>query len=1175
MSSDDSGTGSEGRSSYFVSVVAVATLLLGLLVPAGASAKSSAPALRIVSPARDELVTARHLTVRVKVAPGVTHLRLRVAGRPLTIKKGAGTRGVRVASAAIKGLPRGRVAVTVAGRHHGYRVSDYRPVVLGQRSPKLLRGVRLPRRSAGSVRLKLRLGEPVSAFEVTVDGRRARLLHRPDGPAPSRPAVRVLRRGRPVNLGKRAPAPLTTIPLSADDGLHPGRNRVVVLAYRAKSGNWDRVTRSVWMRRRAPLVAAGPDRRVGVGATVRLDGRNSRPSGPGEDLDYQWRIVAQPRLPSSAPPAHLIDPHAVRPRLAVHRPGAYKVALGVGGDARADVTTVEAASAVPPYGLRISTDQNGRMEPAGNEEEEEEGKQVARNRTTIEGLSFGSHGEGESAETSAEGVLLVDLNRSTLAVEAVETFKGSEVPGAIAKAEERAGENDLVIVSGKRRAEEKEEKEEEGEEKKEKEEEKEHEEEEPKGGGGEEEGGGVGRLNAAVKVAPEIPEFDGFTVVLANHHVVAYNVGKEIGDGPEGAISGRLRPQAGSHNVGLFTFAYPETIEFDTYVEKGEGVVMEAAGHSMTVSSGSGQGIAMMALNPAFEPISEFDKTYELKGNSEDTAALTSLGESLSALAKRGTGSVLLLQTWGSPKNDVPEWSAIGQLLEGFGGTPAVWDELNGEGNYALVGAAYPGQETTALREASTAEASGPMEGAGAVEALKKWVGTQRGILGRGTNSLPIVRASTSLPKGGEETERFGPYELPVLVESAPKPWPLSDPAHEAALVWISEQLKLGRPGEGGEPSWCFRPEKPDLRVAYCNETLVGQWQAEYLPEMKNLTMPEGSQGFNAAQLAEMVEELASEFKDIAKVHAMIALLKEPYANQQGSLSIDFVTGGQKVEREVVEPEEGSFHTGISEAIFDSVLTPAQDAEFDTGEEVAEAGATDGASVAFGVMEGLLNLGYAIAEAEDGGPAASPFNAANREAVVLEAKERLGAGIHSLNAMEDEILTDWTKLTTTGEKAQNIWGLNAKTIAKLEENVTKGAEAWFYEAMIPGSYGQMQVVPREGVSFGNLKSLECSLTIGSEPIFEEWEPFKGVSESGVYSTGSSYWVIGNPQSKYLQVPSGGLTEDLFKRTGEEGGIGIAKSPFFTWAWYGRRTDLSEYFQGRRKGLGRPQACKGS
>src|SRR6185437_14199401 len=167
-----------------------------------------------------------------------------------------------------------------------------------------------------------------------------------------------------------------------------------------------------------PLVAAGQDRRIVAGGTLRLDGRKSSPAHRRERLHYRWRIIAQPRLPRSRKPARLVDRSAVRPRLVTHRPGTYKVALSLVGQRRprprsaapmatassvaatgprTDVTTVEATPSARPWGIRIDAD-----------EEADGGRD-----TWVEGVPIGPEGQDTWSTAKNEGQLIV-LDRSTL-----------------------------------------------------------------------------------------------------------------------------------------------------------------------------------------------------------------------------------------------------------------------------------------------------------------------------------------------------------------------------------------------------------------------------------------------------------------------------------------------------------------------------------------------------------------------------------------------------------------------------------------------------------------------------------------------------------------------------------------------------------------------------------------
>lgn len=1203
--------------------------------------------VRVVSPPYRALVTGRRLTLRLAVGAGVSHLGVSVAGRPAHLRKGRAG-GLRTVTISTVGLPAGPVRVAVTARRHGQAISLTHQVVIGRREPGLLGAVRLARRAVGEAHLHVRLGGRVSDFRVSVNGRRARLLETPAQPVPSRRAVPLRRRGRwhRIKRAKRVPVPASTIPLSADDGLRPGPNRVVVLAYREADGSWARAVRRVWVSRRAPLVAAGQDRRVVAGSTLRLDGSNTQPAPGTSGLDYNWQIVAQPNAPGPAAQAQLLDRHSVRPRLVTHRPGTYKVALRAGPPhAGSDVVTLQAGASIGPYGVRIATNQNGAPENACGDPEE--ACWTHRNKTTIEGIALNGEG-GDSAEAGSEDILLVVLNRTNLTESSVRIFQPSEVAAALAAAE-AVKASELAIVSANARGSEsegREEKEESGkggggngggesQEEWEKEAERaQREEEEAENGGGgqkkekweeeaereereEAERYGDSLVAAAAKRKVEIPAGAPFTVVFSGGEggaeVLASNIGRSIG-GPPGALDGVLREQNGPD--GYFTFDFPETVEFDTYVEHGEEVEMEVAGKTYPMAKSSAKGIAIEALNASLEPNSSLSGFYALAGNSEDEKTLESVAARLGKIAETETGTVLMLQTIGDPKAERPAWGAVGAALESFGGTPTVWDELDGKGNYALVGAAYPGQETAATRAASAVEASGPMEAAEASEALKPWVGTTRGVLGRGSNGFPVVRAGTSLPRGvitvtkkearedreeeetGEVNEKeikegegkeevqvvFSPFELMTLAEAAPEPWPLSDKGHEAALEYISQKLHLGNGREdlnGNAPGWCFDPSGWDVRAEYCNTSIAGEWGTE-AGDLKELPYSPNEE-FTSTEFNEEIRQLKKEFGDIEDVHQMFKTLREPFQDTSGGLASVFTRGAEKVEKDVLTPEAQELKAKEAQGIIDAVLTPAQDA------------ADGGLSVFFGVLESGMNLAMEYAESKEGRPAAGPLNAETSEAVVTEAEDRIKDAMRGLGTLEEIILTDWGKLSTAHSRAKKAaWSTRPRAIDGIEEDLESGAKGWFYETIMSSSYGQVQVTPENSADLRWLRVTACekqldgairtATEVGQGPPTMSWFPFENATEGaifrpavGVSGTGepdlANYlWVVANLQSKYAEVPTAAITGPLFEPVAK-GGIGLYRAPFFTWDFAGSRRTLQEYVQKKVKGLDEPTGCE--
>jgi hypothetical protein len=1216
--------------------------------PPAASAKPPrAPrpgTVRVVSPPYRALVTGRRLTLRLAVGTGVSHLGVSVAGHSAHLRK-ARSGGLRTATISTKRLPAGPVRVAVTGRRHGHPISLTHQVVIGRHEPRLLGAVRLARRAVGEAHLHVRLGGRVTDFRVSVNGRRARLLEMPAQPVPSRRAVVLRRRGHRIKRAKRAPVPASMIPLSADDGLHPGRNRVVVLAYREADGSWARAVRNVWVSRQAPLVAAGQDRRVVAGSTPRLDGSNTLPASGTQGLDYNWQIVAQPKAPGPAARAQLLDRHSVRPRLVTHRPGTYKVALRAGpphaGD---DVVTLQAGASIPPYGVRIATNQEGALESGcGNPEEE---CWTHRTKTTIEGVELNGEG-GDSAEAGFEDVLLVVLNRTNLTKSSVQIFQPSEVAAALAAAE-AVKSSELAILSANARSPESEGREEKGESGKggggqgggESQEEWEQEverirqkEEEEQGSGS---GGGGGRPKekweeeaeqlereeverygasltaAAAQGKVEIPFGAPFSVVFSGGEVLASNIGRSIGGRP-GALDGILREQNGTD--GYFTFDFPETVEFDTYVEHGEEIEMEVGGKTYPMAKSSAKGIAIEALNARLESNPSLSGFFALTGSSGDEATLESVAARLKQIAEAEPGTVLMLQTIGDPKAERPAWGMVGAALESFGGTPTVWDELNGEGNYALVGAAYPGQETAATRASATVEASGPMEGGEAGEALKPWVGTTRGVLGRGPNGFPVIRASTSLPrtvikvtakearedeeeeKTGEVNETevnsgegkeevqivFSPFELMTLAEAAPEPWPLSNHGHEAALEYISQKLHLGdgREDENGDaPGWCFDPKGWDVRAEYCNTSIAGEWGKE-AGDLKELGYSPNEE-FTATEFNEVIQQLKKEFGDIEDVHRLFETLREPFQGTSGGLAGVFTRGAEKVEKDVLTPEAQELAEKEAVQVFTALLTPAQDA------------ASGGLSVFFGVLESGMNLALDYAESKEGAPAAGPLNAETSEHVVTEAEDRIKDAMRGIGTLEEIVLTDWGKLSAVHARAKKAaWSTKAKTIDGIEESLETGAKAWFYETIMSASYGQIQVAPEGSVDLGSLQSIICNRLeagvtrhaagVGETPPEATWFPFEnategdifrpavGVSAAGEPVRANYLWLVANLQSKEAEVPTPAITGPLFQSV-RKGGIGLYRAPFFTWDFVGSRHTLPEYTERKIKGLGEPEAC---
>lgn len=149
--------------------------------------------------------------------------------------------------------------------------------------------------------------------------------------------------------------------LGANDWLRPGRNRLVVLAYRTstsgRSAVYNLSARTFWDRPGRLTAAAGQDRIVNGGDFIRLHGSASDvglgASGPPA-VTYQWTIIDQP----AGTPATLEDPSSATPGFEATAPGDYLVrtrTTAANGASSDDTASVTVRADLPPIGTRLDT----------------------------------------------------------------------------------------------------------------------------------------------------------------------------------------------------------------------------------------------------------------------------------------------------------------------------------------------------------------------------------------------------------------------------------------------------------------------------------------------------------------------------------------------------------------------------------------------------------------------------------------------------------------------------------------------------------------------------------------------------------------------------------------------------------------------------------------------------
>jgi hypothetical protein len=1095
-------------------------------------AVAATPRVVVTSPANGSLEVGV-IKLRFRLPAGVRLVSASINDKDLTggVRRVDGVDRVSVRAALLG--PGSATAAVRAKTSSGQDLFGYAFFVVGRARPTLLAGRLRVTHGEGTVALHMSLRDRPTTMQVRLNGRRVRLLVLP---APGRAVVR----------------------LTTTNGLRFGRNRVSVLAFDAQTGRWARSSRSFKVTKGLVLASAGGDLQVTVGTSTPLSGSTelgaSRQVGKSA-LVYRWRVVKRPH--GLRP--RLIGARTSHPRLVPRSPGVYLVRLEVSHRRRGarkrsgrplaeDTVTVEAAAAGSPWGIPMTT-----LVPNAD----------GSTRTTIQGVPINSDGTGDYVDTPANAMQVIVLDSATLGVDEVKQFTSFSDPIALAQFVKSITSDQIAIFTGK-----------------------------------------AGCCSPLASIG-QVPTAGGFTIIFAGGNLdnpIAYNAGNTVGGGATpGGVSGVWRRSLTTDNPPeqLFTFAYPDAVPFDTMITDksvtgGSGFNVQLASenyHVDTTTSGFGpMGIVVNALTadlatPPANVITDSDKgleVYPLSGiATQDQGVLESLTNNLNSLAKAYPGLVLELQTWGSPKAETTAWGDVGDALTQYGGTSSVWDELNGTGNYALVGRAGAGA-TSALQASASSESSTPLALAYGLTATNNF-GTLRGVLGRGQDSLPVVTGSTSIPTEVEpdpsgHDQLVNPMGMSVLAQAPPQPWPSSGPGFDEARAWISQKLGLGQPGDAG-PAACYQPTTWDVRAEYCNDNLQSSWGSTYLTELNALQCPTDNSGFTAAQCQAVQAQLAKEFAMIAPVETMFANLQMPFSDASGKVVQDFVNASTDVDSSLsvtVPPANYNAATFVQD-----FFQPLQDLSLP--EDLDD----PGVSFALGVFASAIDMALGAVTDDDGNPALDQFDS-TKAAIGTEALDRLETASDQLALVEEMILTDWTKLSTTAYYATNIWGTNATLTNEQASIVADDANAWLYKTMLPVAYSQIALNPAAGeggLTINGVNNYSCEyggypyeyfrwpFQPGATPSFHggpsggtplpadaAFAPLTATASDGTPSS-PFIWALGDATGQdWFQTPSSQLMNDVFNSV-RDGGAGLTKEQFYSWGWVSSNRYPISHFTG--------------
>ena len=299
--------------------------LLVAMATAGSASAQSPGTTRVVRPKLDQVVGNGKVRVVVRTR---TRARVEIDGRSVNRYLRRTARGYRGVVRLGQGLRYGSNELTVATRGH----ADFDRVgfIVAKRSTSLvaMRALRVRGREAPA-RVVVTPG-PRSRLRAWLNGRRVEHAFQP--------------RGRRF-VGR----------LGANDGVRPGRNRLVVLTHRtARHGRhavYDVERETFWHKRGRVIAGAGRDRVFSSGSFITLRGSAA---AAGDDVDHRWRIVTAP--PGAQ--ARLHGARTARPELVATTPGTYRIRTRVAapnGSFSVDTATIDVRQPVPPLGWELRT----------------------------------------------------------------------------------------------------------------------------------------------------------------------------------------------------------------------------------------------------------------------------------------------------------------------------------------------------------------------------------------------------------------------------------------------------------------------------------------------------------------------------------------------------------------------------------------------------------------------------------------------------------------------------------------------------------------------------------------------------------------------------------------------------------------------------------------------------
>jgi hypothetical protein len=476
---------------------------------------------------------------------------------------------------------------------------------------------------------------------------------------------------------------------------------------------------------------------------------------------------------------------------------------------------------------------------------------------------------------------------------------------------------------------------------------------------------------------------------------------------------------------------------------------------------------------------------------------------------------LVFLQSVGHPGGSArtPVWAGLAEQIGKLGGTPAIFNALDGTGGYAFAGQAG---SASPLAEAS--------------EPLTQQPGRLTGLLARArtTDFGPLVA----------DPLRAANDQLVQITYQAPKPFPaFTSPGERSAATWIG---KVATNICASDAPSC------DVRARYYEAWDKNWTEIQTIldnhdnPHYK--ACPDGP-GFSRAECDTVRRQLSDEIADVVHVHNYLAQLLEPFTTAQQAQQFDLKAIGKKVLEAVAPPPADNTASGVLSLISGIVRLGV----FVPG-PVSNAAA--GLSAVFSLLSYLTR--------DNGEPdLAGPLVRNKVDDLAQDTFNRFLQASAETSSVGQIIVSDYGKLQDFAAASDTrSWELDKK--AAVVTKMRQAADQWYYEALLPAVYKVVQVTPGPPDGLRRARDFSCRDAMPQEPVRHLLD---GEPDSGQYPEITSFGPDGTPRSDIMALittfdrhrgqaeyttPTAKLMDPLFRSFDDPGGgFGLRQLQFFS------------------------------